>query len=389
MSIEINPFFGNVPPSYLFSEVAARVAAAKAGHPKKRFISLGIGDVTLPLPFCAVKAAVEAAEEQGKASSFHGYSPENGYDFLRKAISEYYARMDIGIAPTEVYVTDGAKSILGCFSELVGDETLLVPTPNYPVMTDSWLMSGKKTVFLSGDRENGFLPSPPHSAERFVIYLCSPGNPTGAAYTVEGLAEWVDFALSTGSLIVFDAAYASFASNGIPRSIFAVKNAKKCALEVGSLSKSAGFTGMRCGWLVVPSSLSRLSSAWKRRQATVSNGVPYIIQRAAEAVLSVDGERECYGLIAYYRDNASILSAVLKKHGLYFCGGESSPYLFAECPSGYDSWELFDRLLEDAGIVCTPGSGFGNAGEGFFRLSAFGTREDISEAAERLDGFLP
>ena len=387
MNISLSRYLGSVPENYLFSEVAKRVSAAKNRNPHKKTISLGIGDVTLPLPSCAVRAAVVAAEEMGREASFRGYGPESGYMFLKTAVSEHYGRQGVSISPDEIYITDGAKSTLGSIGDIIGNEKLLVPAPTYPVMPDSWLMSGREAVFLPGNRENGFLPSPPEDGGRYVIYLCSPGNPTGAAYTAEGLEKWVNFALSTGSLIVFDAAYSAFSGDGIPRSVFSVKNASECAVEVGSLSKNAGFTGMRCGWLTVPESLSDIASAWKRRQATRFNGVPYIVQRAAEAALTPEGERECRSLVSYYLGNAAILAKPLKKHGIFFTGGENSPYLFARCPENAGSWDFFEHLLDTAGIVCTPGSGFGDCGEGWFRLSAFGKRKTVTEAAERLDRF--
>lgn len=387
MNISLSRYLGSVPENYLFSEVAKRVAAAKNRQPHKKTISLGIGDVTLPLPSCAVRAAVVAAEEMGREASFRGYGPESGYMFLKTAVSEHYGRQGVSISPDEIYITDGAKSTLGSIGDIIGNEKLLVPAPTYPVMPDSWLMSGREAVFLPGNRENGFLPSPPEDGGRYVIYLCSPGNPTGAAYTAEGLEKWVNFALSTGSLIVFDAAYSAFSGDGIPRSVFSVKNASECAVEVGSLSKNAGFTGMRCGWLTIPESLSDIASAWKRRQATKFNGVPYIVQRAAEAALTPEGERECRSLVSYYLGNAAILAKPLKKHGIFFTGGENSPYLFARCPENAGSWDFFEHLLDTSGIVCTPGSGFGDCGEGWFRLSAFGKRKTVTEAAERLDRF--
>lgn len=387
MNISLSRYLGSVPENYLFSEVAKRVAAAKNRQPHKKTISLGIGDVTLPLPSCAVRAAVVAAEEMGREASFRGYGPESGYMFLKTAVSEHYGRQGVSISPDEIYITDGAKSTLGSIGDIIGNEKLLVPAPTYPVMPDSWLMSGREAVFLPGNRENGFLPTPPEDGGRYVIYLCSPGNPTGAAYTAEGLEKWVNFALSTGSLIVFDAAYSAFSGDGIPRSVFSVKNASECAVEVGSLSKNAGFTGMRCGWLTIPESLSDIASAWKRRQATRFNGVPYIVQRAAEAALTPEGERECRSLVSYYLGNAAILAKPLKKHGIFFTGGENSPYLFARCPENAGSWDFFEHLLDTAGIVCTPGSGFGDCGEGWFRLSAFGKRKTVTEAAERLDRF--
>lgn len=387
MNISLSRYLGSVPENYLFSEVAKRVAAAKNRQPHKKTISLGIGDVTLPLPSCAVRAAVVAAEEMGREASFRGYGPESGYMFLKTAVSEHYGRQGVSISPDEIYITDGAKSTLGSIGDIIGNEKLLVPAPTYPVMPDSWLMSGREAVFLPGNRENGFLPSPPEDGGRYVIYLCSPGNPTGAAYTAEGLEKWVNFALSTGSLIVFDAAYSAFSGDGIPRSVFSVKNASECAVEVGSLSKNAGFTGMRCGWLTIPESLSDIASAWNRRQATKFNGVPYIVQRAAEAALTPEGERECRSLVSYYLGNAAILAKPLKKHGIFFTGGENSPYLFARCPENAGSWDFFEHLLDTSGIVCTPGSGFGDCGESWFRLSAFGKRKTVTEAAERLDRF--
>ena len=388
MNISLSRYLGSVPENYLFSEVAKRVAAAKNRQPHKKTISLGIGDVTLPLPSCAVRAAVVAAEEMGREASFRGYGPESGYMFLKTAVSEHYGRQGVSISPDEIYITDGAKSTLGSIGDIIGNEKLLVPAPTYPVMPDSWLMSGREAVLSFPETgKTAFFRLPPERGGRYVIYLCSPGNPTGAAYTAEGLEKWVNFALSTGSLIVFDAAYSAFSGDGIPRSVFSVKNASECSVEVGSLSKNAGFTGMRCGWLTVPESLSDIASAWKRRQATRFNGVPYIVQRAAEAALTPEGERECRSLVSYYLGNAAILAKPLKKHGIFFTGGENSPYLFARCPENAGSWDFFEHLLDTAGIVCTPGSGFGDCGEGWFRLSAFGKRKTVTEAAERLDRF--
>jgi len=393
MNLQLNENFGKIKPSYLFSDVAKRVREYSAAHPGKKILRLGIGDVTLPLAPTVIRAMHAATDEMADAATFRGYAPEYGYDFLREAVARHYASFGVTVAPDDVFISDGAKSDLGNFVDLFGDVPVLVPDPVYPVYVDSNLMAGRTVAFIEGNEENGFLPSPAGlSKSPRLIYLCSPNNPTGAVYSKEGLAEWVNYALESGSLILFDSAYEAFISDDSPRSIYAIEGAERCAVEFCSLSKTAGFTGTRCGWTVVPASLSdgTLSpkKMWERRQATKFNGVPYVVQRAAEAALSDEGMAECMANIAYYKRNAALIAALLEKKKIPFTGGTSSPYLWLKCPGGRGSWEFFDYLLSEAQVVGTPGAGFGAAGEGYFRLTAFGSLETTREAVQRLDKLL-
>ncbi|MBR4771040.1 MAG: LL-diaminopimelate aminotransferase [Clostridia bacterium] len=389
MNIRLNENFARIKPSYLFSDVAKRVREYAAAHPDKKILRLGIGDVTLPLTPTVIRALHKATDEMADQSTFRGYAPEYGYDFLREAVSRHYASFGVSVEAGDVFISDGAKSDLGNFVDLFGDVTVLVPDPVYPVYVDSNLMAGRTIEYMAGNAENGFLPSPAGLAETpRLIYLCSPNNPTGAVYSKEGLAEWVAFARKTGSLILFDSAYEAFISDGSPRSIYAIEGAKECAVEFCSLSKTAGFTGTRCGWTIVPAALGAVKPMWERRQATKFNGVPYVVQRAAEAALSDEGMAECMANIAYYKENAALIADLLTKKGISFTGGTSSPYLWLKCPNGMGSWEFFDKLLYEAQVVGTPGAGFGDAGEGYFRLTAFGSRENTREAVERLDKLL-
>lgn len=393
LSIKINENYVTLKRNYLFAEVAGRVSAYKKENPQAEVISLGIGDVTRPLPPAAVKALKSAADEMGSLEGFHGYAPDNGYPFLREAISGYYARRGIKIDTSEVFVSDGAKSDVGNIVDILGDNTVIIPDPVYPVYLDSNLMSGRQVEFISGSEENGFLPTPQGlSGKGYVIYLCSPNNPTGAVYDKAGLSAWVEFARKSGSLIIFDAAYEAFITDDKPHSIYEIEGARECAVEMCSFSKTAGFTGTRCAWSVFPNELTvssgRLADLWNRRQATKFNGVPYVVQRAAEAVLSDEGVAQCRESVGYYLGNAKILAEALQSRGIAFTGGTSSPYLWLKCPNGADSWAFFDRLLSEAQLVGTPGAGFGKAGEGYFRLTSFGTRENTLIAAERLKKFL-
>lgn len=390
LNIKVNENYFNVKKSYLFSEIAKRVKEYSAENPDKKIIRLGIGDVTLPLPEVAVKALKSAADEMGSAATFRGYAPEYGYDFLREKIADYYKHFSVNRNPEEIYVSDGAKSDVGNIVDILGDNEILIPDPVYPVYLDSNIMSGHKISFLKGTRENGFLPLPGNTEKKpYVIYLCSPNNPTGAVYSREQLKIWVDFANETGSLIIFDSAYEAFISGDYPHSIYEIEGADRCAVEICSFSKTAGFTGTRCAWSVFPDELTvgdtKLSALWARRQATKFNGVPYIVQRAAEAVLTDEGIKECKALVEYYMENARIIGGALKNSGIEFVGGQNSPYLWLKCPGGAGSWEFFDYLLKNAQLVGTPGAGFGGAGEGYFRLTSFGNRENTLEAAKRLE----
>lgn len=393
LNIKINENYFNVKKNYLFSEIAKRVNAYKTANPDADIIRLGIGDVTLPLSPVVVEAMKKAADEMGDAATFRGYAPEYGYDFLREKIAEYYKKFPVNLSAEEIFVSDGAKSDVGNIVDILGDNEILIPDPVYPVYLDSNIMSGHKVKFIAGNRENGFLPMPDGIERKpYVIYLCSPNNPTGAVYGRDALKKWIDFANETGSLIIFDSAYEAFISGDYPHSVYEIEGSKTCAVEICSFSKTAGFTGTRCAWSVFPDELTvgenKLSFLWSRRQATKFNGVPYVVQRAAEAALSEEGQKQCRESIAYYMENARIIAAVLKEKEIYFTGGENSPYLWLECPDGKTSWEFFDFLLEKGQIVGTPGAGFGDAGEGYFRLTSFGNRESTLKAAQRLKKLL-
>lgn len=395
MNIKVNKNFENIKETYLFSEIASRVRKYQEENPDKKIIRMGIGDVTLPLSKVVVDAMKKAADEMGVKETFRGYPPEYGYDFLKEAIANYYKEMGKEIPASSVYVSDGAKSDLGNIVDIMGDNEIIIPDPVYPVYVDSNLMSGHNISLIEGNLENGFLPGPnqiDHDVNGAVIYLCSPNNPTGAVYSYEGLKAWVDFALKTGSLIIYDSAYEAFVVEDVPHTIFEIEGASECAIEICSFSKFAGFTGVRCGWTVIPEELEsdgvKISKLWSRRQATKFNGVSYPVQRAAESALSPAGKAECLKNINYYKNNASMLAVLLKSKEIEFTGGVNSPYIWLKCPKGMSSWEFFDFLLNEAQIVGTPGEGFGKSGEGFFRLTAFGTYEATKEACERLDKLL-
>ncbi len=392
MNIKLNNNFGLIKESYLFSDIAKKVKAYQAENPDKQIIRLGIGDVTLPLSPCVTEAMQKAVYEQSQKGSFRGYAPEYGYDFIRQAVADYYARHGTMLDASEIYVGDGAKSDIGNITDILGDNEILIPSPVYPVYVDSNLMCGRSITFINATEENGFLPTPPAEDKTYVIYLCSPNNPTGAVYSRDGLKAWVDYANRTGSLIIFDSAYESYIEGDYPRSIFDIDGSRTCSIEINSLSKRAGFTGTRCGWTIVPNELEangvKLGKLWARRQATKFNGVPYVVQRGAEAALSEQGEAECRELISYYKTNAKIIAEALDSKGIFYTGGESSPYLWLKCPGGMSSWEFFDYLLNEIQVVGTPGEGFGKAGEGYFRLTAFGDRDNTVKAAEKLKNLL-
>ena len=393
MKIRINENYKAVKKSYLFSEIATRVNAFTRSHPDVKIIRLGIGDVTLPLTKSVTSAMQAAVSEMADRSTFRGYAPEFGYDFLRSAIAKHYERFGVHIETDEIFVSDGAKSDVGNFPELFGDNPVLIPDPVYPVYLDSNVMAGRRVSFLAATEENGFLPLPDDTLtdEGYIIYLCSPNNPTGAVYDRDGLSAWVDFALRTGSLIIFDSAYEAYISGDYPHSIYEIDGARGCAIEICSFSKTAGFTGTRCSWTVVPSELHAdgmsMREMWGRRQATKFNGVPYVVQRGAEAALSDEGYAECMELVGYYMENAALIADLMREKGIFFTGGTSSPYIWMKCPGG-DSWKFFDSLLSGAGVVGTPGAGFGQMGEGYFRLTSFGSRESTAEAVARLRRFL-
>lgn len=380
--------------SYLFSEIGRRVAEYAGAHPEKEIIRMGIGDVSRPLCNAAVEAMKQAAEDMGKAETFHGYGPEQGYDFLREKIQGYYREMGVELELKEIFISDGAKSDLGNLLDLFDKEnTVLVPDPVYPVYVDTNLMAGRRTLFIDASEENGFLPMPDGKVHADIIYICSPNNPTGAAYNREQLREWVDYARKNQAVILFDAAYESFIGDkNLPRSIFEIEGAKECAIEVCSLSKTAGFTGTRCGYTVVPTALESggmsLNKMWLRRQTTKFNGVSYIVQKGAEAVFTAEGRKQIEENISYYRQNARLITEALDGLSIWYTGGKNSPYIWLRCPDGMDSWAFFDRLLTEGGVVGTPGAGFGRNGKNFFRLTAFSTKENTIRAMERLRGML-
>lgn len=387
--MQLNENYANLSESYLFAMVAKKAAEYASAHPEQKVIKLSIGDVTLPLAPAVIAAMHKAVDEMGVKETFRGYPPYEGYDFLRESISEYYARRGVKVPASDIFVSDGAKSDCGNLPELFGpDNTVLVPDPVYPVYVDTNLMAGRKIVYAAATKENGFLPMPDEKVQADLIYICSPNNPTGAAYTKEQLQKWVDYALAKDAVILYDAAYECFVQDGAARSIYEAAGAEKCAIEMCSFSKTAGFTGTRCGYTVVPSALVRkgvsLKEMWFRRQSTKFNGVSYIVQRGAAAVFTEEGLAQIGENLGYYRENARIIADCMDRCGIFYTGGKNSPYIWLKCPDGMKSWEFFDYLLREAQVVGTPGSGFGRNGEGYFRLTAFGDRENTREACERL-----
>ena len=388
--MKMNHHYEEISQSYLFSTVAKKAADFQKKYPDREMIKLSIGDVTLPLAGAVIKALHGAVDEMGKAETFRGYGPEQGYAFLQEAIAKYYAGHGVQLDPKEIFVSDGAKSDLGNILDLFDqDNVVLVPDPVYPVYVDTNVMAGRKVLYATANEENGFLPMPDDSVKADIIYLCSPNNPTGAVYTREQLAQWVAYARKNDAILLFDAAYECFVTDpALPRSIFEIEGAKECAIEFCSFSKIAGFTGTRCGYTVVPMAIEREGMSpnkmWLRRQTTKFNGVPYIVQRGAAAVFTEDGMAEIQHNLDYYRANAKVIAGALDECGVWYCGGKNSPYIWMKCPGGMDSWTFFDWLLETTGVVGTPGVGFGSCGEGFFRLTAFGNAEKTKIAAERV-----
>ena len=393
---KINENYMNLKESYLFSEIANRVNKYQKEHPDKPVIRLGIGDVTLPLSQEVVKSIHEVADKMGDAETFMGYGPERGFEFLRKGIQDYYARNGVNIDADEIFISDGAKSDIGNLTDLFGNgNVVMVPDPVYPVYVDSNIMCGREITYIDANADNGFLPMPNKDQHADVIYMCSPNNPTGAAYNKAQLKEWVDYAIANEAVILFDAAYEAFISDPeLPRSIFAIEGATKCAIEICSLSKTAGFTGARCGYTVVPKDLKfkasngkevSINAMWNRRQSTKFNGASCIVQYAAAKVFTEEGMAQCQENIAYYKENAKIIADTMTKKGIRFFGGINSPYIWFECPNNMDSWAMFDYLLENIQVVGTPGAGFGKNGQNFFRLTSFGSRENTVEAMRRFE----
>lgn len=399
--LKINQNYAKLPASYLFVDIAKKVELFSRQHPETGVLRLGIGDVTRPLPAAVVDAMKRAADEMGNAATFRGYGPEAGYPFLREAISLHdYQSRGVDIGPDEIFVSDGAKCDTGNIGEIFdADNTVAVCDPVYPVYVDTNAMAGRagdyspetgwsRIVYMPCGKENGFLPQLPEK-QADMIYLCFPNNPTGMGISKAGLKKWVDYALEHRSVILFDAAYEAFITDPeMPHSIFEIEGAKNCAIEFRSFSKTAGFTGVRCAFTVVPRELSfggaSLNRFWSRRQSTKMNGVSYVVQRGAEAVYSEEGHRGIRENIAYYQNNAKIILDGLEQAGFEVYGGVDSPYVWLKTPQGLSSWEFFDLLLEKAGVVGTPGSGFGKNGEGYFRLTSFNTAENTRKAVRRI-----
>ena len=394
---KLNENYLNLKESYLFAEINHRVKAYQEANPDKKIIRLGIGDVTLPIGSKMIEQLHEGVDAMASSDTFKGYGPEQGYDFLRNAIVDYYKRNGVDcIEPDEVFVSDGAKSDTGNITDLFAqDNVILIPDPVYPVYVDTNIMNGRNITYIDANAENNFLPMPDHNFHAEVIYICSPNNPTGAAYNREQLKEWVDYALENDAIILYDSAYECFITDEtLPRSIFAIEGARKCAIEFCSLSKTAGFTGTRCGYTIVPKDLKftasngkemSLNAMWNRRQTTKFNGVSYIVQKGAAAAFSVEGMAQCKANIKYYQENAKIIAEGLEKKNIRYFGGVNSPYIWFECPNNMESWDFFDYLLKNAQVVGTPGAGFGKNGHNFFRLTSFGNRENTIEAMNRID----
>lgn len=378
--------------NFLFQAVSDKLEEFKEKNSEKEVINMGIGDVSLPLADEVIKACISATNEMGKSSSFRGYSPNGGYDFLKLKIKDEYKNLGILINTDEIFISDGAKSDMSNILDIFSfDNTCLIPDPVYPVYLDTSIMNGMRIEFANATEQNNFLPEPDFNKKVDIIYICSPNNPTGAAYTKIQMKRWIDYANSCGAVILYDAAYESFIEDdNFCRSIFEIPESKTCAIEFKSFSKSAGFTGMRCGYSIVPKELKRenvsLNYLWNRRHSTKFNGVPYIIQRAAEASLSDAGKKECQKAIKYYKENAQMLAKVFSQLSIKFFGGLNSPYLWIKCPNNMNSWEFFDYLLQNLNIIGTPGSGFGKNGENYFRFSCFASREDVQKACSKLTG---
>lgn len=388
--IRPNKYYSKLKDSYLFYNIAQKTKAYVEQHPGTKLLRMGIGDVSLPLCDAVIRALHEAVDDQASKNSFHGYMPECGAPFLREKIAEHYEKRGVSLAADEVFVSSGASDELGDILDLFErSSSALVIEPAYPAYVDANVMAGRKIVHLSSSEENSFLPEPSEDIKADLLYICSPNNPTGAVFSREQLQVWVDFANENGSLILFDAAYEAFIEDEtLPHSIFELDGAKTCAIEICSLSKTAGFTGTRLGYTVIPKALKRngmnLNEMWVRNRTTKTNGVSYIIQKGGAAVFTEEGQRQIHENIQIYKKNAKILMKALDQIGMWYCGGKNAPYIWMRCPRGMKSWEFFDYMLHKIQVVGTPGEGFGAAGEGYFRFSTFGSPEDTKEAAERI-----
>lgn len=394
--MRVNENFDRIEQSYLFSTISRKVNAYKQDNPDKRIIRLGIGDVTEPLAPVIIEAMHSAVDEMGDKKTFHGYCDDaEGYEFTRQAVAEHFEALGAEVGIDEVFISDGAKSDLGNFLDLTSsDAVALIPDPVYPAYVDTNLMCGHQVRYIHTAFEDGYIAKPDDDINADIVYICSPNNPTGSVYGADDLALWVQYALDHEALIIFDSAYETFIRTpGLPHTIYEIDGAERCAVEISSFSKMAGFTGVRCGFTIVPKTLTVAGNAdlnrmWRRRQNTKFNGVPYIVQRAAQAALSPLGRTQTRAQVDYYLGNAAVIAKCLDELGIPYTGASDSPYVWMSCPDGMSSWDFFDRLLEEAQVVGTPGVGFGPAGEGCMRLSAFGQRPDIEEAMARMKAML-
>ncbi len=386
---KVNQNFSNLVENYLFAEIARRVNEYTKANPDNKLIRLGIGDVTLPLAPVVVEAMKKGCDELGVKETFKGYPDYEGYEFLRKAVSDYYKSFGAEVSADEIMINDGAKSDAGNIGDIFSkDNTVLVTDPVYPVYVDSNIMSGREIIYADSNEENGFCAMPDKNVHADMIYLCSPNNPTGSCYTREQLKEWIDYAIENNAVIIYDAAYEAFITEeNIPRSIFEIEGSRKCAIEMCSLSKTAGFTGTRCGYTVIPKELEmdgkNIYKLWYRREATKFNGVSYPVQCAAAAVFTEEGLAQVRKNIQYYQANAKVITDTMDECGIKYTGGVNSPYVWLKCPDNMKSWDFFDYLLNNIEVVGTPGSGFGSNGEGWFRLTSFGDSEKTKEAMQR------
>ena len=392
--IRPNIHYADLKNSYLFYNIAQKIKAYSDEHPGAELYRMGIGDVSLPLCGVVIKALHEAVEDQAHINSFHGYMPECGAPFLREAIARHYRERGVAVEDDEVFVSSGASDELGDILDLFDRESsALVIEPAYPAYVDANVMAGRRIVHLPSGEDNGFLPEPCEKAKADILYICSPNNPTGAVFAKEKLKQWVDFANENSSIILFDAAYEAFIEDReLPRSIFEIKGAETCAIEICSLSKTAGFTGTRLGYTVIPKALMRAGMSfhdmWVRNRTTKTNGVSYIIQKGGAAVFTPEGQAQIRANIRIYKQNARILMRALDELGIWYTGGKNAPYIWLKCPDGMGSWTFFDFLLNEIQVIGTPGEGFGACGDGYFRLSSFGSTEDTKAAAERMVGLL-
>lgn len=388
--VKPNAHYKELQSSYLFYNISLKTKAYCEAHPGTKLLRLGVGDVTLPLCSEVIKALHEAVEDQAHKERFHGYMPECGADFYKKVLKEYYEKRNVLLEEEEIFASSGASDELGDILDLFSaDNTVLVMEPAYPAYVDANVIAGHRIIHYPSDASDGFTPLPKEGLSADVIYICSPNNPTGAVFTKEKLKKWVDFANETGAVILFDAAYEAYIKDeSLPHSIYEVEGSRSCAIEISSLSKTAGFTGTRCGYTVIPKALVRqgmcFNDMWVRNRTTKTNGVSYILQRGAAAVFTPEGQRQIHENIGVYKKNAAVLMEALDRCGIRYFGGKNAPYVWMQCPNGMGGWELFDFLLEKAQIVGTPGEGFGACGTGYFRLSSFGSPEDTAEAAWRI-----